>query len=313
MTTASSPTHDFGPSAPVVRRYLRYLKLERAYSTNTVEAYAHDVAYLTGYLDEHGLDLTQVTLDTLEHFAATLHDHGVGPSTQARVLSGVRSLFRYLLTDGYIDDDPSELLPSPVLGEHVPEVLSPAEIDLMEQTLDTSTLEGQRNRAIIEVLFACGLRVSELVTLRLSDLFLPEGYLSVNGKGSKQRLVPIAPSAIEELRAWFMERERMKIKPGEEDYVFLNRRGSHLTRTMVLIVIKRAAEAAGIRKTVSPHTLRHSFATCLLQGGADLRAIQQMLGHENIDTTQIYTHVDTSALREEILHHHPRNMKENPK
>lgn len=313
MPTTNTLPYDYGQFAPAIKRYLRYLKLERGYAANTIEAYAHDVAYLTKYLSDNNIALDDVRLSHLENFAATLHDHGVGPSTQARVLCGVRSLFRYLFTDGQLTDDPSELLPSPVLGEHVPEVLSPTEIDMMEAAINPEKPEANRNRAIIEVLFACGLRVSELVGLRLSNLFLAERYISVNGKGSKQRLVPIAESAIDELQTWFADREKMRIKTGEEDYVFLSRRGTHLTRTMVLIMIKRAAEDAGIRKTVSPHTLRHSFATALLQGGADLRAIQQMLGHENIDTTQIYTHIDTSTLRSEILHHHPRNIKQNPK
>ena len=197
---------------------------------------------------------------------------------------------------------------SPVLGEHLPEVLSADEVDLLENSIDLSKWEGHRNRAIIEVLFSCGLRVSELVHLKLSDLYIKERYVRVFGKGSKERLVPISPKAIRELDNWFVDRNLMKIKPGEEDYVFLNRRGAHLTRTMILIMIKQQALEAGIQKTISPHTLRHSFATALLEGGADLRAIQAMLGHETIGTTEIYTHIDMSTLREEILYHHPRNM-----
>ena len=215
--------------------------------------------------------------------------------------------FRFLQLDGYRTDDPSELLESPVLGEHLPEVLSVEEVDMLEQSIDLSKWEGQRNRAIVEVLFSCGLRVSELVNLKLSDLYLDEQYVRVLGKGSKERLVPISPRAIQELQFWFDDRRQMTIKPGEEDYVFLNRRGAHLTRTMILIMIKRQAVEAGIRKTISPHTLRHSFATALLEGGADLRAIQAMLGHESIGTTEIYTHIDTTTLRQEILEHHPRN------
>ena len=219
------------------------------------------------------------------------------------------SFFRFLELEGYRDDDPSELLESPVLGEHLPEVLSAEEVDMLENAIDLSKWEGQRNRTIIEVLFSCGLRVSELVNLKLSDLFLQEQYVRIIGKGSKERLVPISPRAIKELERWFIDRNQMNIKPGEEDFVFLNRRGAHLTRVMILIMIKETAVAAGIQKTISPHTLRHSFATALLEGGADLRAIQAMLGHESIGTTEIYTHIDMSTLREQIINHHPRNMK----
>ena len=291
-----------------VRRYIRYIKLERGYSRNTVEAYTHDIAYLTAFLADAGTTLEDVRLSHLETFATTLHDKGIGPSSQARILCAVRSFFRFLVLVRTLRDDPSELLESPVLGERIPEVLSTAEVDRMEDSIDLDKWEGPRNRAIIEVLFACGLRVSELVALRLSDLFPAEGYIRVTGKGAKERLVPISESAVDELRSWFYTRDRMAIRPGEEDYVFLNRRGRHLTRTMILIIVKRAAADAGITRTVSPHTLRHSFATALLQGGADLRAIQQMLGHEHIDTTQIYTHIDTTTLRREILEHHPRNL-----
>ena len=207
--------------------------------------------------------------------------------------------------------DPTELLESPKQPDHLPEVLSTAEVDLLEQAIDLSKWEGHRNRAIIEVLFSCGLRVSELTNLKLSNLYIEEQYIRVMGKGSKERLVPISPRALDELNYWFADRNVMKIKPGEEDYVFLNRRGQHLTRTMILIMIKRYAVEAGIKKTISPHTLRHSFATSLLEGGADLRAIQAMLGHESIGTTEIYTHIDTSTLRQEILEHHPRNIQYN--
>ena len=295
-------------SKDIVRRYVRYLKLERNMSPNTLEAYQRDLQKLLTFLDnqpdKHVLD---VKLEDLQTFAAGLHDIGIGPRSQCRILSGVRSFFHFLLVDGYRDDDPTELLESPVLGEHLPEVLSTAEVDQLEASIDLSKPEGQRNRAIIEVLFSCGLRVSELTHLRLSDLFLDEGYIRVMGKGSKERLVPISNRAVHELKLWFYDRNLMTIKAGEEDYVFLNRRGAHLTRTMMLIMVKRQAEAAGIQKTISPHTLRHSFATALLEGGADLRVIQAMLGHEDIGTTEIYTHIDTTTLREEILQHHPRN------
>jgi len=296
-------------AANILRAYRRYLKLQRGFSPNTLEAYERDVLKLLNYLEGEGKHLLDVQLDDLQHFAASLHDIGVGPRSQCRILSGVRSLFRFLCLDGYRDDDPSELLESPVLGEHLPEVLSVEEVDMLEASIDCSKWEGHRNRAIVEVLFSCGLRVSELVNLKLSDLYLQEQYVRVLGKGSKERLVPISPRAIKELDLWFVDRNLMTIKPGEEDYIFLNRRGAHLTRTMILIMIKRQAAEAGIAKTISPHTLRHSFATALLEGGADLRVIQALLGHENIGTTEIYTHIDMTTLRQEILHHHPRNMR----
>ena len=266
----------------IVKKYVRYLKLERNMSPNTLEAYQNDLEKLLAFLKREDKHVLDVQLEDLQTFAAGLHDIGIGPRSQCRILSGVRSFYRYLMTDGYRDDDPTELLESPVLGEHLPEVLSTTEVDQLEASIDLSKWEGHRNRAIIEVLFSCGLRVSELVTLKLSDLYLEDGYLRIMGKGSKERLVPISPRAIKELGFWFDDRRHMTIKPGEEDYVFLNRRGAHLTRTMILIMIKQQAEAAGIRKTISPHTLRHSFATALLEGGADLRAIQAMLGFSNI-------------------------------
>lgn len=293
----------------IVRSYQRYLKLQRGYSPNTLEAYVRDLEKLLDYLKQENRSVLDVKLEDLQHFAAGLHDIGIGPRSQCRILSGVRSFYRFLQLDGYRDDDPTELLESPVLGEHLPEVLTTVEVDTLEDSIDRSKWEGQRNRAIIEVLFSCGLRVSELVNLKLTDLYLTEQYVRVFGKGSKERLVPISPRAIRELQLWFVDRNQMVIKPGEEDYVFLNRRGAHLTRVMILIMIKRQAEVAGIAKTISPHTLRHSFATALLEGGADLRAIQALLGHESIGTTEIYTHIDMSTLRQQILEHHPRNMK----
>ena len=294
----------------IAKSYLRYLKLERNYTQNTLEAYRNDLVHLMSYARQEAKDVADLQLDDLQHFAATLHEVGIGPSSQARILSGVRSFFRWLVVDGYIDSDPTELLESPRLGQHLPEVLSTEEVDRLINSIDLGLNEGQRNRAIIEVLFSCGLRVSELTTLRLSNLFLDDGYVRVFGKGRKERLVPISQRAIEELRLWFCQRDdNWPVKPGEEDYVFLNRRGAHLTRTMILIMIKRQAVVAGITKTISPHTLRHSFATALLEGGADLRVIQALLGHEDIATTEIYTHIDTSMLREEILQHHPRNIK----
>ena len=292
------------------RRYVRYLKLERNYSPNTIEAYVHDLDYLINFIKGEGLAIADVRLSHLETFAATIHEFGVSATSQARILCGVRSFFRFLVLDGVLADDPAELLESPAVGEHLPEVLTTEEVDRMEASIDLSKWEGQRNRAIIEVLFSCGLRVSELVNLRFSDVSLNDKFLRIVGKGNKERLVPISDAALREMQLWLFDRNLMKVKPGEQEYVFLNRRGAHLTRTMILVMIKRTAEEAGITKTVSPHTLRHSFATALLKGGANLRAIQEMLGHENIKTTQIYTHIDITILRDEILNHHPRNMKD---
>lgn len=292
----------------IVKGYARYLKLERNLAQNTLDAYLNDLGKLLRYISDNGLDAQTMTLEDLEHFSATLHDIGIQPVSQCRILSGVRSFFKYLQLDGYRDDDPTELLESPQTGTHLPEVLSTTEVDLLESAIDLSKPEGQRNKAIIEVLFSCGLRVSELVNLKISNIYFEEEFVRVIGKGSKERLVPISSKAIKEIRYWFMDRDKLKIKKGEEDYVFLNRRGSHLTRTMILIMLKRLAADAGIQKTISPHTLRHSFATALLEGGADLRVIQVLLGHESIGTTEIYTHIDTSILRQEILAHHPRNI-----
>ena len=295
-------------NADIIGKYRRYMKLERNYSENTLDAYMSDLQKLLDYVGSEGLHVLDVKLDDLRNFVAALVDIGISARSQSRILSGVRTFYTFLILDGYIEDDPTELLEWPKIGEHLPEVLSEEEVDRLEQACDLSKWEGQRNRTIIEVLFSCGLRVSELINLRLSDLFLDEKFIRVMGKGKKERLVPISESAVKELQYWFMDRNLMKIKPGEEDFVFLNRRGGHLTRMMIFTIVRRLAEAAGIEKTISPHTLRHSFATALLEGGANLRAIQDMLGHERISTTQIYTHIDMHTLREEILEHHPRNL-----
>lgn len=292
----------------IIHKYIRYMKLQRNYSGNTLEAYILDINKLLKFLKDNGISPEAAKLSDIQCFAASLHDIGISPRSQCRILSGVRAFYKYLYLDGYIKDDPTELLESPKLGDHLPEVLTTEEVDRLEQAIDLSKWEGQRNKAIIEVLFSCGLRVSELVNLKMSALYLDEQFVRIMGKGSKERLVPISENAIKQLKYWFIDRSHMNIKPGEEDYVFLNRRGAHLTRTMILIMIKRLGAEAGIQKTISPHTLRHSFATALLEGGADLRAIQSMLGHESIGTTEIYTHIDTHTLREEILNHHPRNM-----
>ena len=293
----------------ILRGFIRYLKLERSMSGNTLDAYSRDVEKLLAVLKPQDKSLCDVTLDDLQEFSAGLHDIGIGPRSQCRILSGVRALFRFMVLDGYVEQDPTELLENPVLGEHLPEFLTPAEVDTLEDSIDLSVPEGHRNRAIIEVLFSCGLRVSELVSLKWSQLFEEERYLRITGKGSKERLVPISDRALKEIANYLPWRNSLKIKPGEEDFVFLNRRGAHLTRTMILIMLKRQAEEAGITKTISPHTLRHSFATALLEGGADLRVIQALLGHESIGTTEIYTHISMQTLRREVLEHHPRNKQ----
>ena len=304
----SDSHHDNSPLLPTIKLYVRYLRLERNLSPNTIEAYRNDLAHLEAFMMRNNLKLENVTLEQLHTFAASLHEYGITPRSQARVLSGVRSFFRFLVLDGVVENDPTELLEWPSLPEHLPVVLTLEEIDRIEDSIDLSKAEGARNRAIIEVLFSCGLRVSELVNMKLSDLYLEDRVLLVRGKGNKERLVPVSNKAIADLKRWFFDRNLMKIKPGEDDYVFLNRRGAHLTRTMILIMVKRQAEEAGIKKTISPHTFRHSFATALLQGGADLRSIQAMLGHEKIDTTLVYTHISNEQLRKAILEHHPRNI-----
>lgn len=295
-------------SANLIRKYQRYLKLEKGYSAHTIDAYNRDLRKLADFLSSQHIDILEAQLTDFEFFAAFVRDQGIGARSLARILSGIRQFYNYLVLDGYLQDDPTELLDSPKQGSHLPEVLTTEEVDLIEQAIDLSKWEGQRNKAIIEVLFSCGLRVSELVNLKISNLYIDERFVRVIGKGNKERLVPISMRALEEIDRWFAMREEMHIKSGEEDYVFLNRRGAHLTRTMVLIMLKNYAKLAGIQKTISPHTLRHSFATALLKGGADLRAIQAMLGHESIGTTEIYTHIDTTTLRKEILEHHPRNI-----
>lgn len=297
--------------ARILKGYRRHLLLEKSLSDNTAQAYLTDVEKLTTYLSDNGTGLHGVTIEVLHGFAATMADLGIAPRSQSRIISGIKSFFRYLCLDGYIEEDPSELLEAPKTGRHLPDVLSVPEIDSMMEAIDRTVPEGQRNRAIIEVMYSCGLRVSELCTLQMTDLFLEEGFVKVTGKGSKQRLVPISDSAIHELGLWFQDRCHIETKPGADAYVFLSiRRGQPISRVMVFNIVKDLAERAGIKKTVSPHTLRHSFATHLLEGGANLRAIQCMLGHEKIATTEIYTHIDRSRLREEIVLHHPRNSRQ---
>ncbi len=295
--------------AALLKKYCRYMKLAKNFSDNTLKAYTDDLQKLVDYAASEKLALVDVRLDDLRHFAAELIDMGISPRSLGRILSGIRAFYKFLMIENYLADDPTELLEWPKIGEHLPDVLSVKEIDMLENAIDLTKWEGQRNKAIIEVLFCCGLRVSELVNLQISNMYVEEKFLRITGKGDKERLVPISDSALKELDYWFVDRNHMKIKSGEEDYVFLNRRGSRLTRAMIFTIVKRLAVEAGIKKTISPHTLRHSFATSLLEGGANLRAIQEMLGHESIGTTQIYTHIDMHTLREEILEHHPRNME----
>ena len=293
--------------------YRDYLRLEKNMTSNTVEAYTDDVGKLLLYLKDAGLQPESVKLENLEHFAAGLHDIGITPRSQARILSGVRSFYKFLLMDRRIDALPTELLPSPKIGEHLPEVLSVEEIDRIISGIDLSEKEGQRNRAIIEMLYSCGLRVSELCNLLISDIWRDEGFVKVMGKGRKERFVPISGRALRELSLWEECRCHINIRPGNEDYVFRRfKRGRKLSRITVFHIVKVLAENAGITKEISPHTFRHSFATHLLEGGANLRAIQEMLGHESIATTEIYTHPDNSRLREEILRHHPRAFAKQP-
>lgn len=293
----------------MVRKYQQYLRLEKGLSPNTYDAYMFDLEKLLRFLGSEGLMPEEVVLDDLERFSAGLHDIGIHPRSQARILSGVKSFFHFLIVADIRPDDPSELLEAPKIGFHLPEVLTIDEIDTLINMVDLGKAEGQRNRAVLETLYSCGLRVSELCHLKISDLFLDEEFIRVEGKGSKQRLVPISPRAIKELRYWLVDRNQWRMKAGYEDFVFLARWGNGLSRIMVFHLIKELAEKAGIKKSISPHTFRHSFATHLLEGGANLRAIQAMLGHESIATTEIYTHIDRSTLRAEILEHHPRNIK----
>lgn len=291
----------------IAKEYHTYLKLERGLSDNSVTAYELDFKRLKNYMDEHHIDVVHATFDDLQAFVFDTFKDITSAKTQARLLSSIHSFYRFLLYHHYIEQDPSELLEMPRVEKKLPEVLSLEEIDAMIACIDMSKPEGHRNRAIIEMLYGSGLRVSELTDLRLSNIYRKEGYMRILGKGSKQRLVPISPVADEQLGYWLQDRNALDIKPESIDIVFLNHYGRQLTRAMIFTIVKRLAQAAGITKTISPHTLRHSFATHLLQNGADLRIIQQLLGHESIVTTEIYTHVDIHNLREAILKYHPEN------
>lgn len=300
---------DLNAKSPLMR-YRIYLKLEKSLQPNTVEAYLSDVDKLSAFLEGGADALLSVTLDDLRRFVASLADVGIHARSQARIISSLRSFYGFLRLDGFIANDPTEMLRSPKIGVHLPDVLTVQEIDDIINEIDLSKKEGQRNRAMLELLYSCGLRVSELCNLRISDLYLEEQFIRVTGKGDKQRLVPISPRAIAELETYFCDRNHIVIKPGYEDYVFISERlKKPLSRIMVFHFIKQLVFSAGIKKTVSPHTFRHSFATHLLEGGANLRVIQAMLGHESISTTEIYTHIDRTRLREEIIEHHPRNRR----
>lgn len=294
----------------LINKYYSYLRLEKSLSNNTLEAYLRDLEKLKLFAEDINVKIDQISMVDIQSFLAQLYDLGINPRSVARILSGVRAFYKFLLLEDYIDKDPTELIESPKIGLHLPEVLSEEEINAMLDAIDVSVPEGQRNRAMLETLYSCGLRVSELVSLKLSDVYLDDEFIRVEGKGSKQRLVPMSPTAVDEIRKYIPFRNELKIKKGQEDFLFLNRRGSSLSRVMVFYIIRDQAAMVGIRKKVSPHTFRHSFATHLLEGGANLRAIQQMLGHEHIATTEIYTHIDREFIRREILNHHPRNKKD---
>lgn len=306
-TEEKSENKDNG--ALIIRKYVQYLKLEKALAGNTQEAYMQDLEKLLNFLKAENIDFRKCTYENLQQFSAELHDIGIHARSQARIISGIHSFYRFLVLNNYIETDPSELLETPKIGLHLPEVLTVEEIDRIIETVDMDKAEGQRNRAILETLYSCGLRVSELCNLKMSDLYFTEGFIKVEGKGSKQRIVPISQRAIKEIRYWLIDRQAWRIKPGYEDYVFLARWGKGISRIMIFHLIKELADKAGITKKISPHTFRHSFATHLLEGGANLRAIQAMLGHESITTTEIYTHIDRNRLRQEIIEHHPRNIK----
>lgn len=291
----------------ILLKYYSYLKFERNFTENSVAAYMSDIGKLQKFAESKGKTLLTLEQFDIEEFIAGLNDLGIEATSQKRILVGARSFYKFVRLSRLADVDPTELIETPKLGEHLPVVLSVEEVDAIIAATDPSTIDGQRNRAILETLYSCGLRVSELIDLRISNIYADEGYISVFGKGRKQRIVPIAESALQEIRNYFAFRYELDVKHGFEDYVFLNRFGRKLSRIMVFNIVKRYCDEAGVKKEISPHTFRHTFATHLLEGGANLRAIQMMLGHEQISTTEIYTKVDRQMLREEILSCHPRN------
>jgi integrase/recombinase XerD len=291
-----------------IKQFVHYLKIERSLAENSIFAYQQDIAKLRDFCESYTLSPEHIQTGHLKQFVAELYDMGLSARSQARIISGWKQFFDFLLLEEVRKDDPSESLELPKIGRKLPEVLTIEEIDALIAAIDLSSNEGQRNKAIIETLYSCGLRVSELVNLRFEDCFFDEGFIRVIGKGNKERLVPVSPSVIEEVTIYAKnDRENAPIKKGNEAIVFLNRRGAQLTRVMIFTIVRRLADLAGIKKTISPHTFRHSFATHLIEGGANLRAVQDMLGHESITTTEIYTHLDQRFLREAILTYHPRN------
>ena len=304
------PSANISPN--LIKHYADYLRLELSLSDNSVEAYCHDVGLFLQYLEcqGHSTEVGDIKQDTIENFFAYLYDLNIGATSQARILSGLKSFWRYLIQEGLAENDPTVLISSPSMGRHLPEVLSYEEIQKMIESIDLSEPNGHRNKAMIEVMYCCGLRVSELIGLQISDIYKKDGFLRIIGKGSKERLVPIGDGSLKILFQYIDgARKHIKVKPKFTDTVFLNSRGTGLTRQTVFLLVKDLAKKNGIKKTISPHTFRHSFATHLLEGGANLRAIQAMLGHESIATTEIYTHIDRSLLRAEIIEHHPRNIK----
>jgi integrase/recombinase XerD len=294
---------------PLRDEYHLYLKLEKGLSPNSVDAYERDLNKLVVFLADAKIAPIDATTSVLRDFVIEIANVGIHPRSQARILSGIKSYYHFLVYKNKIDNDPTELLESPKIGLYLPEVLTVEEIDAIVQAIDLSKPLGQRNKAIIETLYGSGLRVSELIGLQLSRVYIDEGYMLVEGKGSKQRLVPLSPTSITQIKNWLIDRNLMPVKKGNEDFLFLNQRGAKLTRAMIFEIVKNLTELAGIRKKVSPHTFRHSFATHLLENGANLRAIQQLLGHESITTTELYTHIDVKMLRNTIMEFHPLNKK----
>lgn len=293
-----------------IKDFVSFLKIEKGLAENSIFAYHNDVQKLAQFADEQSLEVHHIQLDNLQQFLATLHDVGISARSQARIISGIKQFFHFLILEDELTQDPSELLDMPKLGRKLPEVLTMEEIDQLLAAIDLSKSEGPRNRAILETLYSCGLRVSELVDLQFNQLFFQEGFIRIIGKGNKERLVPVSKSVEDEIN-WYVTqvRNHQTVLPGHEGVVFLNRRGAKLTRVMIFTIIKNLAAGIGLAKNISPHTFRHSFATHLLEGGANLRAIQEMLGHESILTTEIYTHLDQRMMREAIISFHPRNTK----
>ncbi len=293
----------------VIKRYRSYLLLERSFSANTEDAYLTDLSKLLSYLDDLNIHYKEATYEVLQDFLVDLADLGISQRSQSRIVSGIKNFYNFLVIENEIEEDPTELLSTPKKEEYLPTVLSIEEVNKIIDSIDVSDAIGQRNRTILEVLYSCGIRVSELVNLPISQVFFEEKYINVIGKGNKQRIVPISDKALMEIERWMQMRSEMPMKSDDSGLLFINRRGGQLTRQMVFIIVKNAAEAVGITKTISPHTFRHSFATHLLEGGANLRAIQEMLGHKSIITTEIYSHIDTQRLREEVILFHPRNHR----